>query len=100
MNLGRGPAIQRAVRAFLVVEPEIRRQPLFECWYRAIFTQIDILVLDAAPESFNKTLSNARLRPSMLIRIWFSSSRPVKSTLVNWRPWSLLKIHGWACDSA
>ncbi len=56
MNLGRGPAIQRAVRAFLVVEPEIRRQPLFECWHRAIFTQIDILVLDAAPESFNKNI--------------------------------------------
>lgn len=54
MHLGRGPAIQRAMRTFVVVEPEIGRKPRFEFRHRAIVPKIDILVLDTAPEPLDK----------------------------------------------
>jgi hypothetical protein len=40
------------------------------------------------------TLSTQRPRPSMLIRIPCSESLAVKASLVNWLPWSELKICG------
>ncbi len=41
-----------------------------------------------------KMLSRHRPRPSMEIVISASLSTPVKSRLVNWLPWSVLKISG------
>ncbi len=41
-----------------------------------------------------KTLSRQAPRPSMLIAIAFSSSKPVNTVLVNWLPWSVLNISG------
>src|SRR6266852_7101060 len=43
-----------------------------------------------------KMLSNARPRPSQLIRISAALSRLVNSWLVNCTPWSVLKISGRA----
>jgi hypothetical protein len=41
-----------------------------------------------------KTLSSQRPRPSIEIRMPALASRPVKATLVNWLPWSVLKMSG------
>src|SRR6266851_8726237 len=47
-----------------------------------------------------KMLSNARPRPSQLMRISAALSRFVNSALVNCTPWSLLKISGVATHKA
>jgi len=39
-------------------------------------------------------LSNARPTPSMLIAIPAALRTPVNASLVNWLPWSVLKIAG------
>ena len=44
-----------------------------------------------------KTLSIHRPRPSMLIRMPASVSIWVNARLVNWLPWSVLKISGLPC---
>src|SRR5579863_7187279 len=44
-----------------------------------------------------KTLSRQRPLPSMLMAIRLSLSRPVKASLVNWLPWSVLNISGFSC---
>jgi hypothetical protein len=41
-----------------------------------------------------KTLSIQRPRPSIEMRTPASISTPVKAELVNWLPWSVLKISG------
>src|SRR5258705_3954341 len=41
-----------------------------------------------------KTLSIHRPRPSIEMRICAAASAPVKAALVNWLPWSVLKISG------
>src|SRR6476619_2838440 len=41
-----------------------------------------------------KTLSIQRPRPSMEILIPAPANAPVKAALVNWLPWSVLKISG------
>ena len=41
-----------------------------------------------------KTLSIQRPRPSIEMRMPAVASMPVKSPLVNWLPWSVLKISG------
>ena len=56
MHLGRCPAIQRAVRTFLVVEAEVVRQPPLEGRNRVVVTQVDILVLDTAPEPLDEDI--------------------------------------------
>ena len=40
------------------------------------------------------TLSIYRLRPSIEMRMPMAISIPVKRALVNWLPWSVLKISG------
>jgi hypothetical protein len=40
------------------------------------------------------TLSKARPRPSMLIAMSRALSTPVNASLVNWQPWTVLKISG------
>src|SRR5271165_4507834 len=45
------------------------------------------------------TLSIQRPRPSIETRTPALISTPVKASLVNWLPWSVLKISGRACRS-
>src|SRR5271163_2637747 len=44
-----------------------------------------------------KTLSRQAPLPSMLIEIWLAIKTLVKASLVNWLPWSVLKIPGVPC---
>ena len=46
------------------------------------------------PPRLSSTLPRQAPRPSMLMRIAWSCSIPVKAALVNWLPWSVLKISG------
>ena len=45
-----------------------------------------------------KILSSARPRPSMLIAMLCNLRTPVNASLVNWHPWSVLKISGVPYD--
>ena len=66
--------------------------------------EVNVLVLERHRRSMN-TLSIQRPRPSIEMRIPAAASMPVAAALVNWLPWSVLKISGRpkrasACSSA
>ena len=56
--------------------------------------EIHVFVLEAAPEAFDKHISSQRPRSSMEMRMPLSCRTLVKVKLVNWLPWSVLKISG------
>ncbi len=61
----------------------------------AIGIEVDLLVFEAAPQPLDEDVVHARgPLPSMLIVTPCRFSVPVKSSLVNWLPWSVLKISG------
>src|SRR4051795_2425287 len=55
--------------------------------------QLPSYLTDRQSRSTN-TLSRQAPRPSMLIAMALSISWPVNAVLVNWLPWSVLKISG------
>ena len=57
-------------------------------------TAHDFLVFEAPPQSLDEDVVHAAALPSMLIVISWRFKVPVKSSLVNWLPWSVLKISG------
>lgn len=68
-------------------------------------SQADLLVLDRPPGPFDEHVVAHAPLPSMLMAISCFFRRPVKATLVNWLPWSELKIaglpkRGSACSTA
>ena len=56
--------------------------------------QIDGPYLSERHSRSIKMLSMHRPRPSIEIWMLAACKRPVKATLVNWLPWSVLKISG------
>jgi len=84
------------VRSLRVVEMKIPIQVLPGFVHRPVFVKIDFLVLDRPPEPFDENV----VEQSMLIRIPCPSSSPVNSGLVNYNPWSVLKISGFPNRSA
>jgi len=90
------------VLALVIVEGEPSADAGLRVGHRPIGMEIDLLVFQAAPQPRDEDvvhvatprLRGGRLLPSMLIVIPQCSSAPVNALLVNWQPWSVLKISG------
>src|SRR6516225_8532265 len=80
--------------ALLIVEIEPGANTGFGLGHTRIGVEVDLLVFEASPQPLDEMLSMHRPLPSMLIVIPWSFRVPVKSSLVNWLPWSVLKISG------
>ena len=85
---------QRLMRSPAVVPVEALGQTLLLLDAAVAGAQIHPLVLHRPPQPSTKMLSWQRPRPSMLISILCFLSTSVNSALVNWLPWSVLKISG------
>ena len=73
VDLSRSGVGQGLVEVLMVVEGEVVVHPL----------QVDVLVFERTPDPLDEDVSNARPRPSMLMRIPAASIRRVKSSLVD-----------------
>src|ERR1700726_2715870 len=88
--------------AFVVVKAEPGAHPSLGLGNVLIGIEVDFLVFEAAPQPLDEDVVHAaaprfregRLLPSILIITPCCFSVPVKSSLVNWLPWSVLKISG------
>ena len=88
--------------ALLVVEVEPSADAGLRLGDRRIGVEVDLFVFEAAPQPLDEDVVHAaaprfregRLLPSMLIATSCRFRVPVKSSLVNWLPWSVLKISG------
>ena len=80
--------------ALCVVEVEPGANTLLGLGHRRIGVEVDLLVFQAAPQPLYEDVVMQRPLPSMLIVIPCRFSVPVKLSLVNWLPWSVLKISG------
>ena len=86
---------------FLVVEAKIVADSFFCFPNRLVIINMHFLILFFSDKSFSvKTLSMALFLPSMLICGFCSLSLSTKITLVNYDPWSELKISGIAKENA
>src|SRR6185437_7314966 len=102
VNLARCAIAQALVLTLLVVEVQPGANAGLGFGHCRISVEVDLLVFEAAPQSLNEDVVHApaprlrggRLLPSMLIMIPCRFRVPVKSPLVNWLPWSVLKISG------
>ena len=94
VKLIRRHAVKAGVRSFSVVEVEIDSNQSSGFCDCLIGLEIDLLIFHAAPERYKNTLPLQRPFPSILILMLSSLSFPVKASLVNWRPGSVLKISG------
>lgn len=54
VDLSGGAVVQALMRAFIVIDLEVVMQPAFQCRYGRIVLQINVLVFDVAPQSFDK----------------------------------------------
>lgn len=63
---------------------------------RSVSMQVDLLVLGRFPDAFDEDVVAQRPLPSMLMAMPSSLSRPVKASLLNCEPWSVLKISGFS----
>jgi hypothetical protein len=88
------------MRPFTVVEREVALEARFERRYSIIVFQVDVFILTVLHNRSTKILSSARPRLSMLIAVPACAKRLVTARLVNWTPWSMLKISGHPCTSA
>ena len=77
------------VLALLVVETEPGADAGLGLGDAGIGVEIDLLVFKAPPQPLDESLSMQRPLPSLLIVIMAPSRRRVKSSLVNWLPWSI-----------
>src|SRR6201984_3395840 len=88
--------------AFVVVKAEPGANPSLGLGNVLIGIEVDFLVFEAAPQPLDEDVVHVaapcfrrgRLLPSMLIMTPCCFRVPVKSSLVNWLPWSVLKISG------
>lgn len=62
--------------------------------------QGDVFVLEGPPQTLHKAGASARPRPSRLLVTLADCRRPLNSRLVNWLPWSVLKMAGLPQPSA
>ena len=84
------PPGQRLVRPESVVKGEPGRDPDARLVAVGVGFEVDLLVLERGMN----TLSSQRPRPSIEMLMPAADSLPVKAALVNWLPWSVLKISG------
>jgi hypothetical protein len=90
------------VLALFIVEAEPGADAGLGLDDRRIGVEVDLFVFEAAPQPLDEDVVHAaapglrrgRLLPSILIMTPFRFRVPVKSSLVNWLPWSVLKISG------
>jgi hypothetical protein len=93
--LPRRAIAEALVLALLVVEVEPGANTGLGFGHSRVGIEVDFLVFETAPQPLDKdVVSMHRPLPSMLIVIPWSFRVPVKSSLVNWLPWSVLKISG------
>jgi hypothetical protein len=86
--------IQAGVLPGNVVEVDVTADGLPGLVDRGVGVQGDLFVLETRSTKIRRGESRQRPLPSMLILIPSFFSRPVKVSLVNWLPWSVLKISG------
>jgi hypothetical protein len=88
----RRAVLKRLVRTLVIV----KANPGFDAGSSlaaiGIALKIDVLMFERAPGPLDETLSIQRPRPAIEMRMPAAASRPVKAALVNWLPWSVLKI--------
>ncbi len=72
------------MRPAAIVEIEIAPDPCVRRADAFVGVEVDLLVLDRAPESFDEDVVPPRPLPSMLILMSFAVSTPVKDAPVNW----------------
>src|SRR5467141_4116993 len=102
VHLPRRAIAMALMLALLVVEDQPSPDAGLSRGDVAIGMQVNLLVFEAAPQPLDEDVVHAapprlrggRLLPSMLIVTSCRLSTPVKSSLVNWLPWSVLKISG------
>ena len=78
----------------VVVELEVGSDAVPRLGHVLVGFEVDLLVLETAPEPFDEDVIGKAPRPSMLMATPWARSTPVKSSSVNWLPWSVLKISG------
>ena len=94
VRLLRRPVIERRVGPAPVVEVHPPTDAGPSLGTGCELGQVDAFVLERSPQPLVNTLSIQRPLPSIEMQMPASLSTSVKSTLVNWLPWSLLKISG------
>ena len=82
------------MRAPMIVKSQIATDRVARLADAIVGSQVTSSYLTLRHRRSTNTLSRQAPRPSMLIATPCCSSTPVKSTPVNWLPWSLLKIPG------
>lgn len=63
MSLGRGTVAQALVRPIVIVEPKIACQPGIQVGYRGVVLEVDVLVLDRAPQSLDEDVVERAASP-------------------------------------
>ena len=94
VDFGRRGAGMGAVRPQVVVEPEERVELGVGVDQRDVVLQVDLVVFDRAPEALDEEVVDGPAAASIEMRIGRSLKMPSHSALVNWLPWSVLKISG------
>jgi hypothetical protein len=82
------------MQPLVVVELEVGGDALPRLGHAFVSFEVDLFILEAGQIRSTKVLSAKRQRPSMLMATPWARSTPVKSSPVNWLPWSVLKISG------
>ena len=86
---------QGRMRAARVVGREVARELLPSLRHALVGIQVEVLVFHALPQPLDEHVVHpSSLLLSMLILMSSSLSTWVNSTLVNWLPWSVLKMAG------
>ena len=79
---------------FVVVDEELSK--VRPCVKRiAVLLKADLFVLDGSPQSFYEDIIQGPASTIQLMLIPLSFRMSVKSLLVYWEPWSVLKISGF-----
>jgi hypothetical protein len=94
VGVGRGGAIQGRARPLGVVELHPPVDDALGLEAGGEFVQADGLVLEQAPEALDEDVVHNRPLPSMKMATPAFLCMSVNSRLVDWLPWSVLKISG------
>ena len=82
------------MKAFLVVKVQPRPNARLGFGDRSVGVQVYVFVFQASPQPLDEDVVHA---PALAVHADLDAwafSTPVKSVLVNWLPWSVLKISG------
>ena len=93
----RRSSVKARMRALAVVEVQIPADRGARLADAVVGPQIDLFVFDRAPEPLDEDVVAPRAPAVHADRDGVVSSRPVNAALVNWLPWSVLKISGLPC---